>query len=161
MIRSILTYLNECDSEKQIRVPPYCVSKMTQSSEIFSFSGILKILEIVFGFIALIIHRYGDYGKMIFFGTTNNKLQQVYQKICYHQCLTLAQVLISKFQNDDAIDAENLGNGVLVAYIVISSVLLVAYVIDGRYTIQSFFLEWVSQTFDHSRSLISPILKIT
>jgi hypothetical protein len=80
-----------------------------------------KILEIVFGFIALIIHRYGDYGKMIFFGTTNNKLQQ----------------------NDDAIDAENLGNGVLVAYIVISSVLLVAYVIDGRYTIQSFFLEWV------------------
>ena len=62
---------------------------MTQSSEIFSFSGILKILEIVFGFIALIIHRYGDYGKMIFFGTTNNKLQQVHRKVCYHQCLTL------------------------------------------------------------------------
>ena len=40
------------------------------------------------------------------------------------------------------------------AYLIISSVLLVSYVIDGRYAIQSFFLEWVSKArFDslHSR----------
>ena len=45
------------------------------------------------------------------------------------------------FQNAPGTDAENLGNGVLVAYIVITTVLLIAYVIDGRYNIQSFFLE--------------------
>ena len=45
--------------------------------EIFSFSGILKVLEILLGFITIIIHRYGDYGKMIFFGSVEDQLQQV------------------------------------------------------------------------------------
>lgn len=34
-----------------------------------------------------------------------------------------------------------MGNGVLVAYLIISSVLLTAYVIDGRAQVQLFFLE--------------------
>ena len=45
-------------------------------------------------------------------------------------------------QNDPGTDAEILGNGAIVAYTVISSVLLISYVIDGRWEIQRFFLEW-------------------
>ena len=45
-------------------------------------------------------------------------------------------------QNDPGTDAEILGNGVIVGYTVISSVLLISYVIDGRWEIQRFFLEW-------------------
>merc|ERR1712141_632438 len=84
--------------------------KMSATAEICSVSGILKVCEILFGFITVIIHRYGDYGKMLFFGT--------------------AAVQLSP--NDPGTDAENLGNG-----------LLVSYVIDGRYAIQGFFLEWL------------------
>ena len=39
-------------------------------------------------------------------------------------------------QNDPGTDAEILGNGAIVAYTVISSVLLISYVIDGRWEIQ-------------------------
>merc|ERR1712141_102354 len=81
------------------------VFKMSATAEICSVSGILKVCEILFGFITVIIHRYGDYGKMLFFGT--------------------AAVQLSP--NDPGTDAENLGNGVLVAYLIISSVLLVSY----------------------------------
>jgi hypothetical protein len=41
-------------------------------------------------------------------------------------------------------DLENLGNGSLVTFMIISGVLLLCYVLDGRFVIQSFFLEWVS-----------------
>jgi hypothetical protein len=40
---------------------------------------------------------------------------------------------------------ENLGNGVLVTYAIISPILLIAYVLDGIYAIQSLFLEPVSR----------------
>ena len=99
---------------------------MSATAEICTVSGILKVCEILIGFIALIIHRYGDYGSMIFFGTSATQLSQ----------------------NDPGTDAENLGNGVLVAYTIISTVLLTAYVIDSRYVVQSFFLEWVSTLFE-------------
>ncbi len=49
----------------------------TYAGEIFSFSGILKILEIVLGFITVILHRYGDNGKLIFFGSSAIQLQPV------------------------------------------------------------------------------------
>lgn len=50
---------------------------MGQVGEAFSFSGILKIIEIVLGFITVIIHRYGDNGKLIFFGTSAIQLSPV------------------------------------------------------------------------------------
>ena len=57
------------------------------------------------------------------------------------------------FQNGDnhrlGINPENLGNGTIVGFTVISSVLLVAYVIDGRGEIMKFFLEWVCTTIPY------------
>ena len=50
---------------------------MSGANEILSVSGILKIFELLFSFIAVIIHRYGDYGSMIFFGTSAVSLSQV------------------------------------------------------------------------------------
>ena len=38
-------------------------------------------------------------------------------------------------------DLENLGNGTLMTYAIISPILLLAYIIDGRYAIQRMFLE--------------------
>jgi len=46
-------------------------------------------------------------------------------------------------QSDPTVDIENLGNGVLVTYSVISGVLLLSYCLDGIYMIQSIFLETV------------------
>jgi hypothetical protein len=40
-------------------------------------------------------------------------------------------------------DLENFGNGALVAYLIITPVLLVCYVLDGRFAVQSLFLEYV------------------
>ena len=46
-------------------------------------------------------------------------------------------------QGDSGMDLENLGNGALVAYLIITPVLLVCYVLDGRFAVQSLFLEYV------------------
>ena len=45
--------------------------------EAFSFSGILKIVEIVLLLIAIILHRHGDNGGYIFFATADQKIQYV------------------------------------------------------------------------------------
>ena len=50
---------------------------MTNSGEIFSPSGILKILEVSFAFITVILHRYGDYGHMLFFGSSQTQMSPV------------------------------------------------------------------------------------
>jgi hypothetical protein len=41
-------------------------------------------------------------------------------------------------------DLENLGNGSLVTFMIISPVLLICYILDGRFAVQSLFLEYVS-----------------
>ena len=56
---------------------------MSATAEICSVSGILKVCEILFGFITVIIHRYGDYGKMIFFGTSAVQLSPVSHAVMY------------------------------------------------------------------------------
>ena len=52
--------------------------------------------------------------------------------------------VIYLFQNDQthALDTENLGNGTVVTFLIIPPVILLSYVLDGRYEIQSipFFL---------------------
>merc|ERR1712077_183422 len=86
------------------------VTTMAGVGEIFrSFSGWLKLLELIFTFITLIIHRHGDHGHYLFFATTGLKLS-----------------------NTD-----------LVTYMVISGVLILGYVIDGREYIQESILETV------------------
>ena len=56
-------------------------------------------------------------------------------------------LVIYLFQNDQthALDTENLGNGTVVTFLIIPPVILLSYVLDGRYEIQRAFLEWVSQ----------------
>merc|ERR1711988_1375070 len=93
--------------------------KMAGIGEIFgSFSGWLKLLELIFSFITLIIHRHGDFGNYLFFATTALKLSNT----------------------DSNIDMENLGNSTLVTFTVISC-LIIGYVIDGREYVQGSILE--------------------
>ena len=63
--------------------------------------------------------RHGDHGNYLFFATTGLKLSNT----------------------DTNVDFENLGNSTLVSYIIISSVLILGYVIDGREYIQESILE--------------------
>jgi hypothetical protein len=46
-------------------------------------------------------------------------------------------------KGDSGMDLENLGNGAVVTFLIVSPVLLICYVLDGRYAVQSLFLEWV------------------
>lgn len=62
---------------------------MSATAEICSVSGILKVCEILFGFITVIIHRYGDYGKMIFFGTSAVQLSPVSHAVT-HICICVS-----------------------------------------------------------------------
>ena len=47
--------------------------------EALSCSGILKIMEVIFGFIIIMIHRNGDNGGYLFFSTPYQQLQYVSQ----------------------------------------------------------------------------------
>jgi hypothetical protein len=47
-------------------------------------------------------------------------------------------------KGDSGMDLENLGNGSLVTFMIISPVLLICYILDGRFAVQSLFLEYVS-----------------
>jgi len=51
--------------------------------EILSLSGILKVFEVVLLFVVTLIHRHGDYGKYIFFGTSAIQMKAVIQKFSY------------------------------------------------------------------------------
>merc|ERR1712062_367784 len=98
------------------------VTTMAGVGEIFgSFSGWLKLLELISTFITHIIHRHGDHGHYLFFATTGLKLSNT----------------------DPNIDFENLGNSTLVTYMIISSILILGYVIDGRECIPESILETV------------------
>ena len=67
----------------------------------------------------MICFRHGDNGNYLYFSTTALKLSN----------------------SDPNIDAENLGNSTLVAYLVISLVLIIGYIVDGREFIQESILE--------------------
>ena len=67
----------------------------------------------------IIYCRHGDNGNYLYFSTTALKLSN----------------------SDPNIDAENLGNSTLVAYLVISLVLIIGYIVDGREFIQESILE--------------------
>ena len=49
--------------------------------EVCSFSGILKIIEIVLVFITIVLHRHGDNGRYIFFATASEQLQYVSTRV--------------------------------------------------------------------------------
>ncbi len=49
----------------------------TYLGEALSVSGILKVLETILLFTTVIIHRHGDNGKYLFFGTTAVQMKAV------------------------------------------------------------------------------------
>jgi len=89
-----------------------------------NFSAWLKILEIILLFITILLHRYGDNGRYLFFATAMEQIQ---------------------FNSSDraAINMENMGNGFVMSFLIISPVLLVCYVLDGPEQVQQFFMEWL------------------
>lgn len=92
--------------------------------EAFHFSGILKIIEIVLLLITIIIHRRGDNGNYLFFATAAEQIQ---------------------YNSSDRVglNMENVGNGFVVSFLIISPVLLLCYLLDGQEQVQQFFLEWI------------------
>lgn len=89
-----------------------------------SCAGILKIIETLLLFVTIIIHRHGDNGRYLFFATAMEQIQ---------------------YNSSDrvALNMENMGNGFVVSFLIITPVLLVCYVLDGPEQIQQFFMEWL------------------
>ncbi len=90
--------------------------------EICSASGVLKVVESALVFAMILVHRFGDNGEYVFFGTT-------------------AHFMV---QGDPLKDTENLGNGCLITWAIICPTLLISYCLDGRHAVQSLFLEMAS-----------------
>ena len=45
--------------------------------EICTGAGVMKLIEMVLVFTTIFVHRYGDKGRYVFFGTANQQLQSV------------------------------------------------------------------------------------
>jgi len=88
-------------------------------SDLCSVPGILKLIQSLLIFIALMLHRHGDNGNYLFLSTTALKLGNT----------------------DPNIDAENLGNSTLVTFMVVNLVLILGYILDGRYEVHNSLLE--------------------
>eukprot|EP00096_Caligus_rogercresseyi_P007263 TRINITY_DN25076_c0_g1_i1.p1 TRINITY_DN25076_c0_g1~~TRINITY_DN25076_c0_g1_i1.p1 ORF type:complete len:172 (+),score=32.91 TRINITY_DN25076_c0_g1_i1:75-590(+) len=88
----------------------------------FTFSGFLKILSSACVFVCLMLHRIGNRGKQIFFGA--NDLILNYDDVIFKEA-----------------DAEILGQGTTMAYTLITPLLLLAYVVEGRRSVQSTSLD--------------------
>ena len=72
--------------------------------------------------------------------------------------------VILKFQNSSdrvALNMENMGNGFVVSFLIITPVLLVCYVLDGPEQIQQFFMEWVSFTEELRKYKMQQLEKVT
>jgi len=94
------------------------------TGDICTFGAIMKIIEFVLVFVTLLVHRRGgqvggDGGSYVFFGTAGISMQK----------------------GDDGLDVENLGNGTLMTYAIITPILFAAYLIDGIDYVQNLFLE--------------------
>jgi len=90
------------------------------TGDICTFGAIMKIIEFVLVFVTLLVHRRGgDGSNYVFFGTAGISMQK----------------------GDDGLDVENLGNGALMTYAIITPILFAAYLIDGIDYIQNLFLE--------------------
>jgi hypothetical protein len=90
------------------------------TGDICTFSAIMKIIQFIFVFVLILIHRRGgEDSTYVFFGT----------------------VAISLGKGDDGLDLENLGNGALMTWAIITPILFAAYLIDGIDYIQNLFLE--------------------
>ena len=71
--------------------------------------------------------------------------------------------VILKFQNSSdrvALNMENMGNGFVVSFLIITPVLLVCYVLDGPEQIQQFFMEWVSFTDEFRKYKMQQVQKV-
>ncbi|CAB4056053.1 unnamed protein product [Lepeophtheirus salmonis] len=88
----------------------------------FTLSGFLKIMSSACIFICLMLHRIGNRGNQIFFGANDMELN--YNDVIFKEA-----------------DAEILGQGTTMAYTIITPMLLIAYVVEGRRMVQSSSLD--------------------
>lgn len=91
--------------------------------ECFRISGLLKIVECLAIFTCLMLHRIGDRTYQVFFGASDLILH-----------------------SDDVTypveaDAEILGAGVVMAFAVITPMILLAYAVEGRKKVQGTYLD--------------------
>lgn len=89
----------------------------------FCLSGYIKMLESFAIFTCLMLHRIGDKGNQVFFGASDailNNQDPVYPM---------------------EVDAEIIGAGAVMAFTVITPLILLAYAVEGREAVQSTSLD--------------------
>jgi len=84
---------------------------------LFSISGIFKTVECFAVFTCLVIHRIGNRGSQVWFGTTD--FEMGYK------------------ETRSEVDAEILGCGILTCMCIVSISILISYLMEGREVVQS------------------------
>ena len=72
----------------------------TYLGEALSVSGILKVLETILLFTTVLIHRHGDNGKYIFFGTSAVQMKAV-RHSCALDLSNLEDIICGKSYNTE------------------------------------------------------------
>lgn len=93
------------------------------AEESSKISWMLKILEILFIFTCLMLHRIGDQTYPVFFGASDLVLHS--DDVTYPM----------------EADAEILGAGTLMAFAIITPMILIAYAMDGQKKVQSTYMD--------------------
>lgn len=91
--------------------------------ECFTLAGFIKIVESFAVFTCLMLHRIGDQGYQTFFGATDKQLDK------------------NDVRYPMEVDAEILGTGTVVAFVIITPMILLAYSIYGHKRIQATSLD--------------------
>merc|ERR1712183_578647 len=84
---------------------------------LFSTSGLFKVFECFAVFTCVVVHRIGNRGSQVWFGTTD--FEMGYK------------------ETRNEVDAEVLGCGILTCMCIVSLTILLSYLIEGREVIQS------------------------
>merc|ERR550519_735473 len=86
-------------------------------TQLLSISGLFKTFECFAVFVCLVIHRIGNNGSQVFFGTSRFQMQ--YNHV------------------PSETDAEILGCGILTCMCIVSLTILLSYLLEGREVVQS------------------------
>lgn len=100
-----------------LRYPDYYRKKIDIMTVLLTTSGMFKIVESFAVFILLVIHRIGNQGSQVWFGTADFEMN--YKNV------------------PSETDAEILGCGTLTAFCIITPVILLSYVMEGRQVVQT------------------------
>merc|ERR1711915_533732 len=89
----------------------------TTMTDLFSTSGLFKTFEAFTVFVCVVIHRIGNQGSQVWFGTAD--FEMGYK------------------ETPSEVDAEVLGCGILTCMSIVSLTILASYLIEGREVVQS------------------------